>query len=619
MKKIKTGFALATLSLVLLSGCGGTSDISSSEEPISSSGDSSVIDTTSSSSDTVSSSSSTYTAVEDYDVVGQTKIKLEDGLFEKIMATKSSEDYDEDFMDFTDDGVERMLTESDYAPNDEDEVFTNYVDGDTTQFTSYNGCYTVKVRYLGVDTPESTSEIEEWGKSASLFNKSKLQSAKHVIVQSAGCAQTGECVPADLDSYNRSLAYVWYTDVENPTQDDFRNLNLELVYEGYSLFSGTLEEMDEDFYYAFVDANDIAKSQKKHMYSGEEDPNYYYGDAVELGLDRLYDENFYTNSDDYGNKYSMYCDEYTKWTFEGVVSKKGGTDFYIQDTIDGETYGLYVFTLRSYAPIKVGNRIKISGILQYYGGAYELCGISYSAFNPKNGDIEYVYDEDGNRITEEVTPIKATPQEIYDGKYQAVLVEVVDESASDQNIYFNVAESTYNGETSSYSYGGSQERDSYNTAHPFYNTDNDMVIYGRYGSDMGTVSSFSTFINNADYLRIKIVDDATVFGDYTSTVSTVAEDGTLTDSTTYNYTDTAVCTYKYFTGGTSRYVPGNADAVTDSSKLVAGNKVYDTTYTRKKVGSLIGIAINYVSTGGNQKYSINVCGSGDISEISEIA
>ncbi len=608
MKKIKKGFALATLSLVLLSGCGGTTDTSSSEE------NSSLTDSSETSSTAISSST-----VEDYDVVGQTKIKLADGLFEQIMADKPDEDYHEDYMDFTDDGVERMLTESDYAPNDEDEVFTNYVDGDTTQFTSYNGCYTVKVRYLGVDTPESTSEIEEWGKSASLFNKSKLKSAKHVIVQSAGCAQTGECVPADLDSYNRSLAYVWYTDVENPTQDDFRNLNLELVYEGYSLFSGTLEEMDEDFYYAFVDANDIAKAQKKHMYSSETDPNYYYGDAVELGLDRLYDTSFYTNSDDYGNKYSMYCDEYTKWTFEGVVSKKAGTDFYIQDTIDGETYGLYIFTLRSYAPVKVGNRIKVSGVLQYYGGTYELCGISYSAFNHQNGDIEYVYDSDGNKITETVEPIKATPQEIYEGKYQAVLVEVVDESAADQNIYFNTADSTYYGETTSYDYGGSQELDTYNSAHPFYNTDNDMVVFGRYGSDMGNVSSFSTLINNADYLRIKIVDDATVYGDYTSTVSTVASDGSLTDATTVENTGVSVNTYKFFTGGTSRYVPGNAEGSLDSSKLVAGNKVYDTTYVRKKVGSLIGIAINYVSTGGNQKYSINVCGSGDISEISEIA
>ncbi len=609
-KKRLTSIAVAALSLIGLAGCGGgeTSSVESSAE------ESSVTEST-------STSSSTYTAVEDYDVVGETKIKLEDGLFEKIMATKTSEDYDEDFMDFTDDGVERMLTESDYAPNDEDEVFTNYVDGDTTQFTSYNGCYTVKVRYLGVDTPESTSEIEEWGKSASLFNKSKLQSAKHVIVQSAGCAQTGECVPADLDTYNRSLAYVWYTDVENPTQDDFRNLNLELVYEGYSLFSGTLEEMDEDFYYAFVDANDIAKSQGKHMYSDDVDPNYYYGDAVELGLDRLYDESFYTNSDDYGNKYSMYCDEYTKWTFEGVVSKKAGTDFYIQDTIDGTTYGLYVFTLRSYAPVKVGNRIKVSGILQYYGGAYELCGISYSAFNPKNGDIEYVYDENGNKITETVEPIKATPEEIYEGKYQAVLVEVVDESLSEDNqaVYFNTSESTYNGETTSYAYGGSQERNTYNDAHPFYNTDNSMVVFGRYGSDMSNVSSFSTLISNSDYLRIKIVDDATVFGDYTSTVSTVADDLTLTDSTDYNYTETAVCTYKNFTGGTHTYVPGNAAATADSSKLVSGNKVYETTFVRKKAGSLIGIAINYVSTGGNQKYSINVCGSGDISDISEIA
>jgi endonuclease YncB( thermonuclease family) len=116
-------------------------------------------------------------------VVAETKIKLADGLFDKIMANKSTANYDTNKLDFQDDGVERMLTSSDYAPNKDSDVFVNYVDGDTTHFTTYNGLYTVKVRYLGVDTPESTSEIEVWGKSASNFNKGILKAAKHILVQ----------------------------------------------------------------------------------------------------------------------------------------------------------------------------------------------------------------------------------------------------------------------------------------------------------------------------------------------------------------------------------------------------------------------------------------------------
>ena len=56
-----------------------------------------------------------------------------------------------------------------------------FIDGDTTHFnvpTSVVANGTLKARYLAVNTPESTGKIEEWGKSASNFTKSKLQSAQ---------------------------------------------------------------------------------------------------------------------------------------------------------------------------------------------------------------------------------------------------------------------------------------------------------------------------------------------------------------------------------------------------------------------------------------------------------
>ena len=357
----------------------------------------------------------TSETITEVDYTGQTHLKLDADLFAKVMKNKSNGTFDgENYCDLNVDGVEKMLTESDYPTDCQSKVFTNYVDGDTTSFTTYNGFYNVKVRYLAVDTPESTSEIEEWGKSASKFNKSKLSAAKHVIVQSAGCARTGKTAVADLDGYQRSLAYVWYSDVENPTQNDFRNLNLELVQEGYSIFSGSREDMvefetvdgvavvkDDSFYSAFVAANDQAKALKKHIYSDEKDPNYYYGAPKKLGLDALYDTTLYDLEADFKGKkvkYSTYCDEFTRWTFEGVVSRKAGNAFYIQDTIDGKTYGLYVFTFRTYPPVQVGNRIRVSGILSYYGGIYELSGVSYSMFDHQEGDIEYVKDEKGNIV-----------------------------------------------------------------------------------------------------------------------------------------------------------------------------------------------------------------------------
>ncbi len=590
---MKAKYSIAILPLLLLTACGGNKE-------------------------------TTPTPITEIDYTGQTHLKLDADLFTKVMQDKTSGDFDgENYCDFNEDGVEKMLTESDYPTGQSSKVFTSYTDGDTTSFTSYNGFYTVKVRYLAVDTPESTSEIEEWGKSASLFNKGKLTNAKHIIVQSAGCARTGKTAVADLDGYQRTLAYVWYTDVETPTQNDFRNLNLELVQEGYSIFSGSREDMvetktnddgtetvvDESFYNAFVAANDQAKALKKHLYSTEKDPHYWYDAPKALGLDELYNTDYYTNTATYKNtsvKYSMYCDEYTKWTFEGVVTRKCGNSFYIQDTIDGTPYGLYVFTFRSYAPVQIGNRLRVSGVLSFYSGIYELSGVSYSMLGEKQvGDIEYVKDNNGNNIVEEVKPIEATPAEIKSGKYNNVLVEVKDTS-SDNNLYFGTTWYNYNGEITSYASGGEEEVNGYNTTHPFYNTNNDMILFGKWGSKMDNVSNFTTLTGDDNYLRVKISDSVRIMDD----------------------NDQTVVSYKYFTGTADvngkdaphYYVPKNAKLAYD---LGAGNVKYDdladdvkdtvikVSYKPKKVTNPIGIAAKYISTSGNSTYSLNICRNAD--------
>ncbi len=590
---MKAKYSIAILPLLLLTACGGNKE-------------------------------TTPTPITEIDYTGQTHLKLDADLFTKVMQDKTSGDFDgENYCDFNEDGVEKMLTESDYPTGQSSKVFTSYTDGDTTSFTSYNGFYTVKVRYLAVDTPESTSEIEEWGKSASLFNKGKLTNAKHIIVQSAGCARTGKTAVADLDGYQRTLAYVWYTDVETPTQNDFRNLNLELVQEGYSIFSGSREDMvetktnddgtetvvDESFYNAFVAANDQAKALKKHLYSNEKDPHYWYDAPKTLGLDELYNTDYYTNTATYKNtsvKYSMFCDEYTKWTFEGVVTRKCGNSFYIQDTIDGTPYGLYVFTFRSYAPVQIGNRLRVSGVLSFYSGIYELSGVSYSMLGEKQvGDIEYVKDSNGKNIVEEVKPIEATPAEIKSGKYNNVLVEVKDTS-SDNNLYFGTTWSVYNDEVTSYASGGEEEVNGYNTTHPFYNTNNDMILFGKWGGKMDNVSDFSTLTGNDNYLRVKISDSVRIMDD----------------------NDQTVVSYKYFTGTADvngkdaphYYVPKDAKLAYD---LGAGNVKYDdladdvkdtvikVSYKPKKVTNPIGIAAKYISTSGNSTYSLNICRNAD--------
>ena len=53
-----------------------------------------------------------------------------------------------------------------------------YIDGDTTHFKSINNnTPNIKIRYYGIDTPESTGKIEEYGEEAKQFTKAKLKNA----------------------------------------------------------------------------------------------------------------------------------------------------------------------------------------------------------------------------------------------------------------------------------------------------------------------------------------------------------------------------------------------------------------------------------------------------------
>lgn len=609
-KKLLVSLLLVTSSLTLLGSCGRNNNTTS----------------------TISTPS-----IDDYDVVGQTKLNLDDDLFNTLMTKKKTSDYDSNLMDFNRDGVERMLTNTDYAPNDADDVFTNYVDGDTTQFTSYNGNYTVKVRYLGVDTPESTSEVEEWGRSASLFNKSILKKAKYVIVQSAGSAKTGKRAPADLDGYQRSLAYVWYSNEDNPTKESFRNLNLELVYNGYSGFNAPSDDMKEDFYNAFSDAYTIAQEYKKNRFSNEKDPNYDYNPAQVLPLNMLYDETYYVEHTDPETNgfYSSFCDNKTWYSFDGYVTRVvGGSAFYIQNKIGDNYYGLYVFTLRTYEPVQVGNWLRVTGVLDYYSGMYELKGVSYSFFNHEDKDIKYL-DENGNPTEdvtkvkkENVTPIKATSKDIYDLKYPSCLVELVgDGTESDKNkgLIFQKASNSYGDIT----YGGTQEVNTYNEAYPFYNTDNSMVLFGRYGvnSSIGGIGA-----SDASIVRVKINRDAIIKGNYTSESYVFGSD----DEHVIVTEEQAICSYKFFCGGVSYYVPGSETEkqngmdmkvsnaryakmlnASSSATITKGLSVYKNTYKQQIARKIVGMSNNYISAGGNNKPSIEIVNTKDFNELED--
>lgn len=132
------------------------------------------------------------------------------------------------------------------------------VDGDTAHFTdpyaSDQSDNVVKVRFLGIDTPESTYEVDPWGKAASKFTSQILRNAREIILESEG---------AEMDSYGRYLAYVWV---------DGELLNLILVQQAYSNSTAALSSKYGNIMMEV--ANEVRKTGRR--FYGETDPDYNY-------------------------------------------------------------------------------------------------------------------------------------------------------------------------------------------------------------------------------------------------------------------------------------------------------------------------------------------------------
>ena len=503
--------------------------------------------------------------------------------------------------DFRRDGIEFMNMKG----------FFNCVDGDTTHFETMNYGYTVKVRYLGIDTPESTSEIEEWGKSASNYSKDLYTNrAKWVILQSQGWARGDEDKAATADGNQRSLAYVWYSEMEeNPTKDSFKCVNLEMVYQGFSQGIGSKEDMGENYYYTFDKASKSAEINKRHQFSGEVDPNYDYtvdkgGEPRKLTLKELYaardmkDDGKYITGDD-----NPYCDVKTLTKIEGYVSRVIGYAFYIQDAPsyargeDGslpEAYGIYVFTYSAH-PISVGDYVSVVGVLSIYSGTYQLQGVTWKDFgaNP-NRDMQII--SQGH----EIKPIELTAAEFNAKKYDQVLVKVTDE------LYFTDKKSGPN----SLSFGGINEVDPYNEKYPFYSSTNKIVFFGGAGSKTGT--------------SVRLTQDQDVLLSYGVEKSV---------------------SYKFFLGGTNYYYPNHPEYIGLNDSAVANTKqgkyvheVYHadgttevvtdtidpngliTTVYKAKKAVCAGISAMYVSSSGSLSthcYQITIASPADITSMGE--
>lgn len=243
-----------------------------------------------------------------------------------------------------------------------------FIDGDTTHFSVPSEVIpdgVLKARYLAVNTPESTGKIEEWGKRAALYTKEKLSGAESIWIES-------DTSSWNLDSTgDRHLVWVWY---RTGTDEEYRCLNLELLQEGLALPSSSANNRYGSYCMAAIDQ---AKREKLCVWSGEKDPDFFYGDAVELTLAELR-----AHIADYNG---------VKVAFEGNITINSGNTVYSED-VDPETGCVfaipvyYGFSMNGSGLdiLSVGNRVRIVGTVQYYEGgeSWQVSGLKYRQMRP---------------------------------------------------------------------------------------------------------------------------------------------------------------------------------------------------------------------------------------------
>lgn len=257
-----------------------------------------------------------------------------------------------------------------------------FIDGDTTHFfvpASVRAGGVLKGRYLAVNTPESTGKIEEYGKKASAFTKEKLSNATSIIIES-------ETDQWEADSTgDRFLVWVWYKTAE---AEEYRNLNVELLQNGLAIASSSANNQYGDICMAAINQ---AKAQKLNVHSGQKDPDFYYGDAVELTLKELR-----SNVESYNGM---------KVAFNGVVTVNDNNSVYVE-SYDAETdmyYGMSVYygynlNGKGLEILTVGNEVRIVGSVQYYeaGGTYQVSDLNYRLMKPNDpGNIQMI--SEGNK------------------------------------------------------------------------------------------------------------------------------------------------------------------------------------------------------------------------------
>ena len=315
-----------------------------------------------------------------------------------------------------------------------------YVDGDTVHFYVDEQLIesgVLKARFLAVNTPESTGKIEEYGKKASAFTREILSQAESIILESDNGTW-------NVDSTgSRYLVWVWY---KLPGAAEYRNLNVEILQSGLCIANSTANNRYGSI---CMSALNQARTLKLNVYSGQKDPDFYYGDAVELTLKELR-----TNIDSYNG---------IKVAFNGIITMNSGQSVYVE-SFDEETglyYGMSVYYGHGLSGdgldiLSVGNEARIVGTVQYYeaGGTWQVSGLSYRRMKPKDpSNIQKLSDghtpawtlTEPQTFLSQVTVPVGESEQTYDYAHLALGTTVEMQNLTVKDVYTSVDE-----ESSSY-------------------------------------------------------------------------------------------------------------------------------------------------------------------------
>lgn len=276
---------------------------------------------------------------------------------------------------------------------------------DTVTNTTNGGRDYYSLRFLAIDTPESTSSINPWGKAASKYAKDLLYNAEGIIVDATSIDTSMYSNLVDTFTQNcrldsngsRWLGLVWYCpEGKDPTDlENYRSYQLDMIEEGYSFYSANynsemngnpvyvyqIDQANEPILYSryqdsfgsmtlndiFFEADIRTRTLNKRYTGNEIDPNYDYDKTpTEVSITEAKGEMF--------EELSNNC-KYVE--LKGVITSFIGNNFFISDG----TTSLYVYMGINGSSLgsefKVGDTIKVRGRLSTFGGQKQLTDIIF--------------------------------------------------------------------------------------------------------------------------------------------------------------------------------------------------------------------------------------------------